>query len=175
MRHAHTNRRAEFEAAYDAYFEAIFTFLALRMNDRERAKELAQETFMRTWQYIRTGNTVRHMRAFLYRAAHNLLKNEIRGKRGTVSLDQLMEERDTFEPADEGVVSAETRWDARELLTRVNALSPIYRDALLLRYVNDLSVREIATILETSQTAAAVRIHRGIQQLRLIYETGSRH
>lgn len=170
MRQEHTDPRSTFEAAYDAYFEAIFAFLARRMNDRERAKELAQETFMRTWQYIRNGNTVQYMRPFLYRSAHNLLKNEIRAKRGTVSLDRLLAEERMAEPVDEHAVSADTQCDARHVLRCAHLLSPIYRDAVLLRYADGLSVREIASVLDASPAATAVRIHRGIRQLRLLYE-----
>lgn len=175
MQQEHDNLRSTFESAYDAYFEPIFLFLALRLNDRERAKELAQETFTRTWQYIRQGNTIRHMRPFLYRAAHNMLKNEIRGKRGTLSLDRLLEEERLSEPADEDATSPETRWDARGALALVYTLSPAYRDAILLRYAEGLSIHEIASILNVSPTATAVRIHRGIKRLRLLYEAGPRH
>ena len=41
-----------------------------------------------------------------------------------------------------------------------------YRDILLMRYVDDLPVGDIATALELSENVVSVRIHRGIKQLR---------
>ncbi len=39
-----------------------------------------------------------------------------------------------------------------------------------MRYINDLSPKEIAEILEESENAISVRIHRGIQKMRLLLE-----
>ena len=45
----------EFEKAYDLYADAIFRHCYLRVSDRELAKDLMQEAFMKTWEYLASG------------------------------------------------------------------------------------------------------------------------
>jgi len=162
------NERLEFESAYEAYFEAIFLFLAARLNDRERAKELAQETFMRTWTHMVKGHTIYLMRPFLYTTAYNLSKNELRKKKATISLESLMESTG-FEAMDE----AHGTKDAgalRELFDKMETLPKKQQEVLRLRYAEGLPVQEIATRFGESPSAVAVRIHRAVKKLQQKYE-----
>ena len=80
----------QFLDAYDAYADAIFRFVILRLRDRDAAKDLLQDVFVRTWDYLRAGKEVREMRPFLYQVARNLIIDNLRKSHGTVSLDQLL-------------------------------------------------------------------------------------
>jgi RNA polymerase sigma-70 factor (ECF subfamily) len=156
-----------FERLYDTYADTIFRHIAYKLGDRERAKELTQEVFMKTWQYMLGGNTLTHEKAFLYRTAHNLFINEIRTDKRTASLSLL--EDAGFEAVDAqaqgGVVAAERH----ELQEKLRHLKPSYREVLVLRYIDDLSVKEIAAILDEQETNISMRIKRGIEALRTIY------
>lgn len=158
-----------FVAAYDEYFEALFRFFYFRLNDRDRAMELAQETFMRAWQYVRMGKEIETMRPFLYTTAANLFKNELRGRKPVVSLDALQEEIG-FDP--EGTTEAEVteEVEARQLMRKVEQLSDRDREVLTLRYVEGLPIKEIAVLLGQGESAVAVRIHRALRKLRDIHE-----
>src|SRR5437763_398183 len=86
---------AEFLAAFDEHSDALFRHCFVRVRDREAAKDIVQETFTKTWDYLAKGKKVDHLRAFLYRVANNLIVDASRRKRST-SLDHMMEE-DGFE------------------------------------------------------------------------------
>lgn len=163
----HDTIRNSFEEAYDEFLEPIFLFLCARMNDRERAKDLAQETFMRTWKYLADGNTINNMRPFLYTTAYNLFKNELRAKRDVVSLDIAMQEYG-FEPRDQGT-SVETAIELKRLIEKIQELAEPYREVLVMRYVDGLAVKDIASILGETQVTISVRIHRGTNKLRTRY------
>lgn len=160
--------RSKFEAAYEDYFESIFLFLAARMNDRERAKELAQETFMRTWRHMVNGHTIYIMRPFLYTTAYNLFKNELRQKRKIVSLETLMESTG-LELGDE-TINTENETMLRELFDKMKTLSEKQQETLRLRFSEGLPVREIAERSGETPSAVAVRIHRALKQLQKNYE-----
>lgn len=160
--------RSKFEEAYEAYFESIFLFLAARLNDRERAKELAQETFMRTWTHMVNGHTIYLMRPFLYTTAYNLFKNELRRNRKVVSLDTLMESTG-FEVKDEAD-SVEHTSAMKELFDVLGTLPEKHQETIQLRYSEGLQIQEIADRLGESPSAVAVRIHRAVKQLRTNYE-----
>ncbi len=163
------SRAASFSRMYDEHVDAIFRFLSYRLNDRERAKELTQETFTRAWTYVSSGKDIRATKPFLYTIANNLFKNELRAKREKVSLEQLMDTT-AYEPESAEPTPLE-RAQETEVLTFLHKLKDEYRDILILRYVDDLPVTEIAHILGINPITASVRIHRAHAALRKLYTT----
>lgn len=153
-----------FLEAYDAYADAIYRHCYFRVFSRARAEELAQETFLKTWQYISDGKEVKNIRAFLYQVANNLIIDESR-KRKEESLDHMQEEND-FEPASDDHLKIERRAMAREVLGVMDKLGADEREVLVMRYVDDLDPREIAEVLGVTPNAASVRIHRATQSLK---------
>ena len=154
----------EFLKAYDAYADAIFRYCYFRLYDRERALDLMQETFLKTWEYgqKRRHKSIENLRAFLYKVARNLVINEAK-KRRPVSLDAL-EEAGVALPATDFKIS--DRLDARRALALAAQLEPKYREPLLLRFVEELGPKEIAELLNITENNVSVRINRGIHQLR---------
>lgn len=158
---------AWFETLYDTYGDAIFRHLYYQLGDRERAKELTQEVFMRTWQHVAAGKAIEHERAFLYRIAHNLFVNEIRTDKRTRSLETLVTEAG-FDLADEHADTSEVA-TAGELLRHMGELKDSYREVLVMRYIDDLPVVEIARLLGESETNISMRINRALGKLRERY------
>ncbi len=159
-----------FEKLYDTYADAIWRHLYAKVGDRERAKELMQEVFMKTWQYVMLDKTIEHEKAFLYRIARNLFINEIRTNKETASLTTL--EESGYEIRDEGQNSASLAHH-KELMDRLDMIKQSYRDVLIMRYIDDLPVKEIAEILNENETNISMRIKRGIEALKMTYEPKS--
>ena len=159
----------QFTKAYDELSDAIFRHCWFRIGDRERAKDLMQETFTKSWQYISRGEKVDNLKAFLYRVANNLIIDEYRKKK-ELSLDNLMVEG--FEPGFDDRRKNEQEIDARFILGVVNRLDEKYREAVLMRYIDDLSPKEIAEVTGESENNISVRIHRGLSQLKELLTNG---
>ena len=154
----------EFIAAYDAHADAIFRYCYFKVYDRERAKDLMQETFTKTWEYLARGREVEALRPFLYRTAHNLCVNDlVRAK--AYSLDEMSDVAG-FDPADTRMASPEEESEKELMLATIEKLEPEERDVLLMRYVEGLPVSEIAQILNLAPNTASVRIHRALKHLR---------
>lgn len=168
MQEAHRLLTVRFEEAYDEFLEPIYRYFLYRFNDRDRAKDLAQETFMRAWDYARSGKKIKLMKPFLYTTASNLFKNELRRKRETASLEVLQE--GGFEIADEAV-PAEELAEAKRLMTKLPQLPDRYHEVLTLRFVDGLSPQEIGEVLGERSTTVSVRIHRALRKLRDLHET----
>lgn len=156
-----------FEKLYDTHADAIWRHFYHRLGDNERAKELMQEVFLKTWQYVMLGKTIEHEKAFLYRIAKNLFINEIRTKKRETSLDTLEEEG--FEVKDEHDMTS-THAEHTELMERLGMIKDSYRTVLVMRYIDDLPIKEIATILDENETNISMRIKRGIEALKQTYE-----
>ncbi|MDO8558290.1 MAG: RNA polymerase sigma factor [bacterium] len=165
-----TNRSIEeqFLQAYDAYADAIFRHCYFRVFSRELAMDLMQESFTRTWAYLADGKTVENLRAFIYRVANNLIIDGSR-KHKEVSLDVLQEKG--FDPATprrkEGLQNIT---DGKYAIEKLRLLDPKYRTPISMRYIDDLTPKEIAQILGESENIVSVHIHRGMEQLRQKFE-----
>ncbi len=155
----------QFLKAYDDYADAIFRHCAMRISDRERGRELMQETFLKAWESVRRGTKVENMRAFLYKVANNLIIDTYRRDRGELSLEDMAEETG-FDPADQNADRDVERVVAgSEILETLQKLEEPYRTALVMRYVDGLEPKDIADMLDISPNVASVRIHRGLKHL----------
>lgn len=157
--------------AYDEYADALFRYCFFRIHNRERAKELVQETFTRTWEHIRSGNAIENLRAFLYKVMRNLIIDESR-KNISVSLDALREEG--FEPS-RGMREQEeidAAVDLKQALLLMEKLGEKYKEVLMLRYIEGFTPKEIAELLDENENAVYVRLHRGLKELRNLIKNG---
>lgn len=148
---------------YDNLSDAIFRHCYFRVHDRDKAKELMQETFMKTWEYLNRGNEIENLRAFIYRVANNLVIDSSRKKKEG-SLEKMQE--DGFQPSGGGQEKIQNIVDAKLAVASLKRIDKKYQDVLLMRYVDDLGPKEISEILDETENNISVRIHRGLQQLR---------
>ena len=157
-----------FFEVYDTYADAIFRHCYFRVNDRELAKDLMQETFTRTWEYMQNGKNPENLRAFLYRVATNLVIDHYRKKKA-YSLEELAEKTGFDPPLDLTEYILNTV-DAKRALALLPQLTELYRSVLVLRFVDDFSPKEIAAITGESENTISVRINRGARKLRELME-----
>src|SRR3989344_6356784 len=108
-----------FLKAYDQYADALFRYCYLRLYDRTEARDMVQETFLRTWRYLGEKGPIENIRAFLYKIATNLIINKNQRKRAT-SLEALAEKG--FDP---GFDDRERRIDFLDGLRVMEKLSEI--------------------------------------------------
>lgn len=153
----------EFIQAYDTFADAIYRHIYFRIFNRDAAKDLMQDTFARTWDYLRKGKEVQNLKAFLYKVANNLIIDEYRKKK-EISLDGLQKNGFDAESRDQEKIAIEI--ENSNTLRHIRKLEPHHRDILVMRYVNDLSIREIAEIIGQSENVVSVRINRGVKELK---------
>jgi len=163
MAKEHDKIKQSFLESYELYSDAIFRYAYMKTSDRNKALDIAQDTFTRAWEYASKGEPVLNMRALLYRIAHNLIVDEYR-KKSTVSLDAMMEEG--FDYGANNTERMIDQFDARDVIKLVDQIDPKYRDVVMWRYIDEMSVKEIADITGDTENTVSVRIHRGIEKLK---------
>ena len=72
----------EFLENFEKYSDKLFRHALFRLSNKERAEEIVQECFMKTWDYLRKGNEVKQYSAFLYRTLNNMIVDEYRNLEG---------------------------------------------------------------------------------------------
>ena len=153
----------EFLSAFESHADAIFRYCYVRLGERERAKDATQETFCRTWAWLASGKRAQNLRALLYRTAHNLTVDAYRRGRDE-SLERLVQQG--MDAPDTSLPDPHTEIQARQALALARRLDARYRDPLLMRYVDDLSVKDIAQAIGESENTVSVRLHRALKQLK---------
>lgn len=162
----------QFETLFQTHSDAIFRHLYFRLGNRERAKELTQEVFMRTWQHLAAGKEISYEKAFLYKVAGNLFINEIRTDKTNHSLETLIEET-SFEPSTSEANPLEFSEQA-EVMRLLEHVSDSYKTVIVMRYIEGLAVKDIAVILGEKETNISMRITRALEKLKEHYRPHNR-
>ena len=159
------NLRNQLEKAYEEFSDAIFRYCYFHTGSREKALDLTQDTFVKTWDYVSGRREVENLRPFLYRVAKNLIIDERRKKKSD-SLDKMQENGFELSSEESEIAIRENIFEARLALKTIERLGDKYKEVIILRFVEDLSVKDIARILKKSENTVSVRIHRAIEKLK---------
>ena len=154
-----------FGELYDAYEERMHRYLLYKLPQGADAEDLVTEIFLRVWSYIKNAQ-VDQFSALLYRVARNLIAEYY--QRRSRQLEQA--------PMEEGMDVADENPDQEETLTLEMSVENVklclpklkdeYRDVLIMRYLDELSVREVSLALEKSENAVRITTHRALKAIR---------
>ena len=128
-------------------------------------QDLVQDTFMKTWRFIVKGGQVHIMKAFLYHILNRLIIDQYR-KRKNTSLDLLIEKG--FEP-NADPENMEDVLDGKSAMLMIKLLPEMYRKVMHMRYVQNLSIKEVSLLTGETRNAIAVQTHRGLAKLKVLY------
>lgn len=157
--------KKRFETAYEEYSDSIFRYALVKCRDRQIALDITQEAFVRTWNYLRKKGPIDDIRPFLYRVAHNLWYDYVQKDKRRTSLDTLVDAGWQTAAEERTDTEALTKESQRMVLDKLNELDDEHRDILILRYMEEMDIKEIATILGKTENATSVHIHRAKKKL----------
>jgi len=172
-----------FDEFVNLYGDRIYGFGLRMCGEREDARDVVQETFIKAFESLKTLKEPKALKSWLYRVASNAcLMKRRKGKfepQRELSLEDLMpkdagsaafEVPDDADAPDDSVARNETRRAVREA---IRSLPPHYRIVLLLRDIEQLSTREASEALELPETTIKMRLHRARLGVRRYLESGS--
>jgi RNA polymerase sigma-70 factor, ECF subfamily len=148
--------------------------LATRMvRDRAVAEDLAQEAFIRAFERLSTYDQERRFVGWFFQILHNVTIDYLRRKRLTlVSLDDLEEighpAVDTPSAQGSPEAQAEQAALAHAVEAALSLVRPEYREAIILRYREDLAVQEIAGIMNLPVGTVKTYLYRARKELASI-------
>jgi RNA polymerase sigma-70 factor (ECF subfamily) len=155
-----------FERMVDEHQNRIFALGLALTGNRQDAEEVAQDTFLRAYRALVTypPDRVRELKqkAWLHRIALNVFRNRVRGIKPRLS--ELDGSEPDHRPGPEE--DALRRMEMDELAARVACLPARYREAVVLRHVQDLSYAEAAAALGQPVGTVKANVHRGLKLLR---------
>lgn len=157
-------KRNQFMELYDTHADAIFRFCYFKTGDRETAKDLTQETFIKVFNYLEREG-IQNQKSFIYTIAKNTI---IDFWRKSKSIPESHLPEGLFES-----IAAEDNTEISDnyatFLSLLDKLSESDREVILLRYVEDMSSRDMAELLGERENTVLVRISRAREKLRDLF------
>ena len=160
--------QALFAVLVDAYAQPIFN-LALRMTgNRQDADDLAQETFLRAYGKLTRFDPSKKFFTWLYTISLNVIRNHL--KSGPERTARITGANPDADPADqstpEGLLMSREAGQILEIC--LQELPADLKEAVVLRFYQELTFEEIATITDASVSAVKMRAYRGLERLRAL-------
>lgn len=156
-----------FGQLYDLYVDKIYRFIYFRVPTIETAQDLTSDCFLKVFQYLtKDAPRIESLKAFIYRVARNLVTDyyRARGER-PISIENEL----TYEVAAEEINQEERieiSFQFKEIEKALTKIKDEWREVIILHYIEDYSIKEIAQILEKTEGAIRVLLHRAIRALR---------
>lgn len=154
------------------YQQPIFNLICRMTGSQEDAADLAQDAFIRAYEQLYRFREGKRFFPWLYTIALNHTRNFLRKKRNDKTLP--IEDYDLQTGSDHVTEEEEkmcTQLDSQRLQSTLCRLPWDYREAVILRYREELSMEDIADALSISVSSAKMRVHRGLKKLREILES----
>jgi RNA polymerase sigma-70 factor (ECF subfamily) len=165
-----------FERMVREYQDRLYTFAHRLAGNPSDAEEIAQDAFVRAYRALKTYPAERiealSLKAWLYQITLNVARNRRRAHRQKfVSLDDRSgDHRARIEPADAPEARPDSRFERvrrrADIATLVSRLPERYRSALILRYMEELKLEEVASVLQQPLGTVKSNVHRAVNALR---------
>ena len=156
-----------FGSLYDHYQPKIYRFVVIKVSQREEAEDLTHQVFMHAWTHIGQYRDVGFpFSSWLYRIARNQVIDHYRTKKVHLPIDEVDEDRFAIDAAHERTLD-----DAMALERVRNAIrlmKPEYQDVIIMRFIEDLSIKETAHALGKTEGAVKLMQHRAMKSLQNI-------
>lgn len=154
----------QFGSIYDQYIEKIYRFVYLKVNTQEVAEDITSKVFLRGWESYQSGQDIRNIGAFLYQIARNSVIDHYResAKATMVSTDAIPQIADRTNIHDKVVLGS----DIAEVKAALQNIKKEYQDIIILHYLEDMPLVQIAQIMEKPAGTVRVMAHRGLKALK---------
>ena len=161
IRDAQAGDRRAFAVLVDRYWEPLYRWLCYLAHDSHMAEDLVQETFLKAFAAIASFRPGSHFRAWLFRIGQNNFVNQRREQKRK----QFTLPVELTQPGDGPMGELLSREGVARLIEAIHKLPTDFRAALLLRIDEELSFKQIASILSITEETARWRVFKARQKL----------
>ena len=159
-----------FGTLYDHYQPMIYRFILVKVASREEAEDITHQVFLSAWQNVRTYKHRGHpFSSWLYQIARNQVIDHYRSKKGEISLEAIDPEF-FVSPASVNADLA-VKLEVEKVRLAINQLKPDYQDVIIMRFVEDISLKETAAVMQKTEGAVKLIQHRAVKELQKILGT----
>jgi RNA polymerase sigma-70 factor (ECF subfamily) len=151
---------------YDEFHKDVYHFSLYYTNNKQDAEDITQETFIKVFNNLHQIKDPSKKKTWILSIARNTAVDLIRKQKLIGFLPKIIMQNTltSKQVSNSGNVVAEENW--LELQKALLKLKPHYRSVVILRALNELSIKETAETLRCSEGKVRVDFHRALNQLK---------
>jgi len=163
-----------FIKVYDEYVQDIYRFVYFKVGREEEAQDLTSMVFLKAWNYIQTNSLSdsKTLRALVYKIARTSIIDHYResGSKLEISLDDEDHPLEIIDDKQDLAGDLDKSANLALIRRQLPLLKEEYREIIVLRFVNDLNLEEIAAVTGKSRGNVRVILHRALAALKEMVE-----
>lgn len=169
-----TEFNSYFENIYNEHIDQLYRFTLFRVSDKDKAIDIVQDVFFKYFKYLTESiederETDFNHKAFLFKTTRNSIIDHYR-KKQSQSLDDLIEAG--YEYSSDEDISHDTgvEIDYKLVVKSLKDLDLNSQELVYMRFIEGLSLTDIAEVTGQKENTIAVKIHRILEKLKQRYE-----
>jgi RNA polymerase sigma-70 factor (ECF subfamily) len=154
---------------FELYKEQVYHFCYYYMKNQADAEDITQEVFVKV--ILADKSKVTNMKAWILRIASNECNSVLRRRKNGILKEIrnfVLSKSDNRNPVEQQLTTEETKQEMAEVYKQ---LPDKIRTVIVLRYINELSIAEIAKTINIPEGTVKSRIHKGLKLLNKLVES----
>jgi RNA polymerase sigma factor (sigma-70 family) len=172
---AQTGDHTAFHRLVDHFQPEIFRMLYYRTRSRMDAEDLTQDVFLKAYKHLTRLQSPQVFRSWLYRIAVNRVNDHFRKQRfralfGNVSMDdETFQETEKMAVPPQGPETLERKEFWHQVEKMLNTLSRTEREVILLRFFDQLSIKEMTMTLNKNESTVKTHLYRALKKMKAAF------
>ncbi len=170
VRRAQQHDQAALTQIYEENFDRIYRYIVLKIGERTEAEDMTQQVFLKAFRSISSFKYKKvPLSSWLYRIAHNQIVDHLRrkSKRATVPLNESL-----ADGGSDPKLEVERDFDIKRLVSATKQLTGAQQEVISLRFAGELTIRQVAGVMNKSEGAIKALQHSAIVSLRKVLAAG---
>jgi len=167
-----------FIKVYDESVNDIYRFVYFKIGSKEEANDITSMIFLKTWNHIQNNTLIdsKTLRALLYKIARSTIIDHYRenSNKKTASLDDEENKIDVVDDGQDPQEKIDNEANLNLIKSKLPLLKEEYREVIIMRFINDLTLEEIADISGKTKGNVRVLMHRALGALRELVEADNK-
>ena len=158
-------KSSAFGSLYDYYQPKIYRFVLVKVGRREDAEDLTHQVFLSAFQSIGVYKDLGHpFGSWLYRIARNQVTDFYRSRKKEIGLESV--DPEYFAQPASAQFDVASKLEVEKIKLALQKLRPEYQDVIVMRFIEDMAVKDVAETMEKTEGAIKVLQHRAIKELK---------
>jgi RNA polymerase sigma factor (sigma-70 family) len=155
---------------YDLYYKQIYRYIYFKVPTKEKAEDMTSEVFLKCWEYInKHENAIKNFQAFIYQVSRNQIADFYKKpKENQLPIfDEKDEEVIVHDEEFSQKIDNISDWQILEVsLRKLGQINGKWQEVILLKHIEDLSINDIAKVMNESIANVRVLLHRAMEKLK---------
>lgn len=165
-----TQDEKAFNEVFKVQFDSLYNYGLKITGKSDLVEDSIQEVFFRIWRNNIDLNTVSNVKSYLFKALRRQLFNVLKLKSSqTFSIEYELNGEMEFSPEDFIITSQAEEEIQKNVMLALNRLPDRQREAIYLRYFENLSFDEISAVMNINTQSVKNSVFRGIETMRKMF------